>query len=368
MITILGGIKIPKSGARNSKKILLIKFGNIGDALVSVPAIRAVRNHFPKHEITMLTSDRTGGIYEQGPNVDRIINADLVGSKSNKIFSTLLGIFKLIKKIKKEKFDIVIDFETYSMFSAFLSLMSGAAVRVGLNMKGSNRARAFTHTIDYLMENRHELDTFLEMISLIGIKTSNKCLEMNLTKKDMKYAERFFNKKNGRKDINIAIHAGGNSEWMIKRWPKGCFMELIRRIDSEYNSRFIFVGSKDEESTANSIINSCNAKIVDAVGKTTVSQLAAVISKCDLFIGNDSAPMHVADAVKTPVIAIMNYVNPKRWGPVNKNSISISTPDKENSYWNGHFGSPDKIINPQFANVKEVMEAVKKQIGDLKNE
>ena len=192
MLNLLSSVKIIKSN-RRSKKILLIKFGNVGDAVISIPAIRAIRNSFPKHEITMLTSNRTGGIYEQCAYIDRIINADIVESKSSKLFSTFFGISNLIKKIKKEKFGIVIDFETYSMFSAFLSLMSGANVRAGMEMKGSNRSRAFTHALNYLMEDRHELDTFLEMISLIGIKEENKGLEMKLTRRDMKYAERIVN-------------------------------------------------------------------------------------------------------------------------------------------------------------------------------
>ena len=123
-----------------TKKILLIKFGNIGDVLITIPSIRAIRQKFPKAEITMLTTPRTCGLYEQYSYIDKVINAGLTEDKNitSNIFSTIIGTFSLARKIRKENFDLVVDFETYSSFSACLSFFSGAGTRAGIVFKGSS--------------------------------------------------------------------------------------------------------------------------------------------------------------------------------------------------------------------------------------
>jgi heptosyltransferase-2 len=345
-------------------KILLIKFGNIGDVLITTPAIKAIRKKFPDAEITMLTSKRTCGLYEQYDYINRVINADLVEDKNTarNVFFTILGILKLARKIRKENFDLVIDFETYSTFSACLSFFSGARIRAGIDFKGSSRGKLYTQSLEYIKEDRHELDTFLELAALIGAKTNDKETEINISKKDLKYADNLLKKLPKR--TTIAVHAGGNSDWPIKRWPEESFSELLKFLTEKHRANIILTGSGDEKELNDRLKKEKNA--VNLAGKANLNQLAAILSKCDLFIGNDSAPMHIAAAVKTKTIGIMNCVNPKRWGPYGKGNIAITNASPDNPYWNGYLGNPDLVKNPEFASARTVINAVEKQLGRIK--
>jgi heptosyltransferase-2 len=344
-----------------TKKILLIKFGNIGDVLITTPSIRAIREKFPESKITILTSKRTCGLYEQYSYIDNVINANLAENKNivGNLVSTIIGTFSLAKTIRNENFDLVIDFETYSTFSACLSFFSGASTRIGIDFEGSPRKKLYSYSLPYIQENRHELDTFLELVSLIGAKTTNKETEIIISKKDLKFADKLI--KRLPKQKTIAIHAGGNSDWPIKRWPEENFAGLLQFLTKRYNANIILVGSKEEQEI-NSRLKKENI-ITDIAGNANLNELAAILSKCDLFIGNDSAPMHIAAAVKTKTIGIMNCVNPKRWGPYGKGNIAITNASQENPYWNGYLGNPDLVKNPEFASVKTVIQAVEKQLG-----
>jgi len=357
---------IPRKSKREIKKILLIKFGNIGDVVITTPAIKAIHKRFPKAEIIMLTSNRTNGLYEQYPYINKVITRGVVENKGliKNIFFTFVNIFILIWVIRKEEFDLAIDFESYSTFSAFLTFISGARTRLGVKTKENNRAKLFTHKIPYIQKDRHEAKTFLDLISLIGIKANDKRTEITISQRDKKFAENALKNLRG---LKVAIHAGSNTDWIIKRWPKEDFIELINHLTKKYQAKIILVGSSNEKSYAKEIIDDSESKskLFNLVGKTNLNQLAALLSKCNLFIGSDSAPMHISVAVDTPVVAIMNYVNPKRWGPYGKGHIALTKASPANPYWNGYIGDYD--IDENLVSVDEVKKAVKKQIAKMKN-
>jgi ADP-heptose:LPS heptosyltransferase len=348
-------------------KILLIKFGNIGDVIMTVPAIRAVRKKFPDAKITILTSNRTCGLYEQYSYIDKVINEGFVEDKSffENFILTLIGALKLAGKIRKENFDLVIDLETYSTFSACLSFVSGAGIRAGIDFKSSFRGKLYTHSMSYIKENRHELDTFLELVSLIGAKTTNKETEIKISKNDMKYADNLMKNLPNRK--TIAVHSGGNPDWPIKRWPEKNFSELIEFLIKKYRANIILIGSKDEKEMNEELKNRIDGKIINVAGKTSINQLASLLSKCDFFVGNDSAPMHIAAAVKTKTIGIMTCVNPKRWGPYGKNNIAITNASPDNPYWNGYFGKANAIADNRIdlPTIEDITNAIEK-INSLK--
>lgn len=369
LISILRKIDriLPRKTDGKIKKILLIKFGNIGDVIVTIPAVRAIRRRFPDAEITMLTSNRTKGLYSQYPYIDKVIRNSIVENKGffQNILFTLINVSKLTWAIKRGKFDLVVDFETYSTFSAFLAFISGAKTRLGLETEGTKRAELFTHKMPYIKEDRHEVDTFLDLISLIGIKTKNKGLEIGLSEEDKRYASDLL--KNGlisKEKLLVAIHPGGNVDWLIKRWPKENYIEMISRLIKKYPLNVIIIGSPDEKEIAEEIAVRSGCKLFNFIGETDLNQLAAILSKCGLFICNDSAPMHIASAVNIPIVAIMNYVNPKRWGPYGKGHIALTNSTPENPYWNGYMGNHK--VEENHVDVEKVIKAAERQIERLR--
>jgi len=308
------------------EKILVIKFGNLGDVFFTIPALGALDKKFSKKEIVLLTSNKTCGIYSRYPYFDRIINFNFEENKgfAKDIFFTFRNILNLIRIIRKENFDTIIDMENYSTFTCFLSFISDAKTRLGLDVKGTNRGLLYTHSMPCLKENRHEKDTFIELVSLIGVEAVEDNINFKRTKEEENYVDLFLkNHSISQNDLLIGVHAGSNPEWLIKRWPKECFKELIKDIVKKYGAKVILVGAKDEEGLIKDI-SSSGKNIINSAGKFNIGQLAALISRCDLFICNDSAPMHIAESVRTPIVAIMGPTNPLRWGPYGKEDIIVN--------------------------------------------
>lgn len=111
----------------------------------------------------------------------------------------------------------------------------------------------------------------------------------------------------------VAVHPGGR--WPSKRWPKERFVELIDRLAAQAKVRVILTGAQSERRLCEAIYQGAAVKPVMAVGLTSLNELAALLSRCQAFVGGDTAPLHVAAAMKTPIVALFGSTDPTRHLP-----------------------------------------------------
>lgn len=313
LIFILSVFKFKKKDLpKKPKKILLIRLGNIGDAILTIPAIRELKRNFPKSKIFLLTSPKTAGIYTNFSYINKLITINL----------TLSNLYNQLKILRKENFDLVIDMENYSRVTALFTYFLKPKFSIGFDSERQHRASIFDLTTRYDNGDKHEVDCFFDLIKPLNIKIKNKELEFNV--KEDKYVNKLLKKYNlSKKDLKIIIHPSNNKDWNIKRWPEERFASLIAQLIKKYKAKIILIGTKEDKEINNRVKTLVNKQIIDLSGKLNIPQLAYLIKKCDLYIGNDTGPMHLSTAVQTPTIGIYGPVNLHKWGPYGKKHIGI---------------------------------------------
>ena len=281
---------------------------------MSTPLARAVRENYPKAEITYFVGNWSRGVLEGNPNIDKIFNyddMDIIGRKPGKIA-------KLIRKMRKEKFDLCFNLEK-SWHWGVLSYLFGAKARIGFDRLGEGFANNLAIPFD---GSKYELEYYLDLGRLAGIKIKKEGMEIYLTKKEKKTAENFIDKNGLRNKAIIGISPGGADnpaqQAIIKRWPLEKYTELINDI-TEKNKKAIVIllGGENDLAACHEIKQNAknNDKVLITAGIFTIKESAALMKRCRVFITHDSGPMHIAAAAGSKLIALFGPTQPERFAP-----------------------------------------------------
>jgi len=309
----LGLFKAKKNDYKlKTGKILIIQFWGIGETILTLPAIEALRKKFPKSEINVLVTSRNKDVYFNNKNVNRVITIKL----------NPLSILKFILKNIK-KYDLVIDMEEYLNISAIISFFTGKRI-VGYSHNA--RARLYTNKIRY-NDKQHAAQTFLDMVRSLGIIYDFERLpKLNFSKNDKSFVDKFL-KKSGIKsnDFVVCIAPGAAESAKARMWPYERYSQLCDDIIDRYNAKIIFVGALNEAGLIENIQKNIENKqdTVNAAGKLLLTQLFYLIKKSNLFIGNDAGPMHIAAAQGIKTLGLFGPNLPVRFGPYGKGNIGL---------------------------------------------
>ncbi len=282
------------------KKILLITLSNIGDAVLTTPAIEALRNNFKDVSIHLMVSPNAQAVFFKDKRIDRLILYD-----KHVRFKRKMGLFL---SLEREHYDMVIDLRN-TLFPLFLN--------VGWKTYPFKNAPREILS----MKERH-----LWKLKALNIDTSSAELSVIYDEEDTNRIKKLL-KEAGIDERNryICISTGAKSH--IKRWPKDRFLELCETLTSKLGIPIVLIGDeRDKEITGEitrEITSKARCRISDFAGRTTLTELAALLKSSSLLITNDSAPMHIAGAVNIPVIAIFGPTDPLKYGPASKKSAVI---------------------------------------------
>lgn len=276
-------------------KILFITLSNIGDCILTLPVLDALREKYPQAKITCLVSVRPKEIFTENPAIDKVVIFD----KHIKLIDQI----KLFIFLSREKFDLVVDLRN-SFFGAFLPAK-----------KRSSPLRVIPKKIKH-MKDRH---LFWAGFSDYPA-SSKKHQSLNITPQDADYIENILNEKKLTDCAKLIVVAPG-SRSQIKCWDKQNFSQLCRRLLQE-NYDLVLAGDKADQSVCVYINNSC-ARVIDLSAKTTLGQLAALLKKAKLLVTNDSAVMHLASYLNVPVVAIFGPTNEAKYAPWSENSVVV---------------------------------------------
>ncbi len=303
------------------KKILIIKLRHIGDVLLTVPTIRALKENFPDANISALVNKGTEEMLCDNPLLDEIIIYDR-SIKGLPISQKIKGEINFISGLRKRKFDLTVDL-TSGDRPAILSYLSGARYRIGNNPKRKGflgKRLLYTHLAHVEQKRRHTVDYNLDIVREFGIETKNKRVDFYFNNADKQYIDNFL-KKNKVSENNILVHVHPTSRWLFKTWNDKSMAEIIDYLQIKKKTRVIVTSSpeKKELNKAKKILELCKSNPLKLLGKTSLKQLGALSKRANLFFGVDSAPMHIAAAVNTPVIALFGPSGAFHWGPWNNN-------------------------------------------------
>ncbi|MCG2712938.1 MAG: glycosyltransferase family 9 protein [Candidatus Omnitrophica bacterium] len=307
------------------KKILIINPFGVGDVLFTTPVITALKKKFPDSFIGYLCQKQTAPILENHPLVDKLFlytRGDLKQVRKKSYLEYVKMLLLGINKIKYEKFDLAVDLSMVSQYSLLLWLL-GVKQRFGFDYKG--RGLFLTHKLKVNgLGQKHVIEYYRDLLSLLKVKEFNEELKFYTALADRQFADNLLiNRDVDNKDILIGIAPFGGGSWgedaASKQWPDECFVRLINDLLNAYECKIIIFGTKknmDDCAIFKEVFS--NKGVVNAIGRTTLGQLGALIGKCSLFISNDSGPMHIACAKEVNTISIFGPVDERVYGPVGK--------------------------------------------------
>lgn len=268
-------------------KILVFSFSFIGDAVLSTAVIHPLRSHFPDAHITFLVGPRAFDLFATDPNVDATLVYDNRGKHAG-----WKGRLRLIKTLRLGEFDLVVNLRD--------SLIARC---IGAEHWGMARGDS----------NRHAVTRYLEVLQRQGVDTTDAHPGLELTEVDRTAAHHFLVETGLKSErLLIGIHPGGN--WEYKLWNGKNYAEVASILAEKLNATILLFAGPNERSLQTRVAEMMETPPV-SVQTNDLRHLAALISACNVYVGNDTGPMHIAAAVGTPVVALFGSTNPIRSGP-----------------------------------------------------
>jgi heptosyltransferase-2 len=287
-------------------KILVRAPNWIGDSVLALPAIECLSKNFPQAEIWVAAKEWVKDIFYAHDFIKEV----LLLPESDDI----KGLRNLAQKIKELEFEIGILF-TNSFFSALIFYLAKIPQRWGYSRDGRGILLTKGVAVKEQESNLHQLIYYLNLISELGLKTYPPKLSLVLTPEEKRQAKELLLSFNIDLKRPLAILSPGASYGPAKRWPASKFAELANLLLERKNARTLVIGSSNEIELAEAIASSMKEEPINLSGKTSLRLLASLIIHADLFITNDSGPMHLANALNVPVVAIFGPTDPAITGP-----------------------------------------------------
>ncbi len=325
------------------KKILVLMLGGIGNLILLMPTLKALREYFAQSKIILMTGE---------PGVEKIIEDERL-IDGVRCLDRRVGAFnpmtvRFLMALRRERFDLSISSSGTNPHKAgAFTLLIKAALRVGEKSKIAN---CYNIAVPYIPQE-HELDGSLRIIQGAGIPTPlHPQTFLTIKDSDAHFVNNYLSSPLHRL---IGMHLGvGLKLREHRKWPieKFAFVgnELIRRT----KAKIVLTGGSDEIRLAEEITSLLIERPLIATGCMTIKQTAALVKRCALFISNDSGVAHIAAAVGTPLIVLFGPTNPNKTAPRGSAQVIVL---KKNT-------GEDALHSINLITVEEVLEAVKKII------
>ncbi|NIM20684.1 MAG: hypothetical protein GTO51_10730 [Candidatus Latescibacteria bacterium] len=311
---------------RHPERILIIRQHNqMGDMVLAIPALRAVKESFPRSEVGIVTSTINRDVMLNNPYVDHLF----VYEKQR--VHSLPG---FVMAIRRKRFDLVIVLNTvsFSFTSAVLALLSGAKIRVGSSSLpfGSEIGGSFYH-LELPLPGEAELREMSETehnlypLRMLGISTNDLSPLLVPSLESEVWAQDFSSECWRSDQLKLVVHPGAGKKENI--WAPEKFAAVVNRLNSVRPVGLVVVsGPRDAKPVAAFLQNvSVPGKVLEA---RSIGDVAAVMKKSDLVICNDTGTMHVACAAGARTLGVFGPTDPKRWAPRSPNLCTIQAPEK----------------------------------------
>jgi heptosyltransferase-2 len=285
--------------------ILVFHTAFIGDIVLMVPMIHVLRRSFPQARISVVAIPASASVLRNNPAIDEIIEYDKKGRDRG-----VAAALRLARILKARRFDTAIV-PHRSLRSAAIVRLAGIPVRVGFST--SSGKWLLTETVEY-RKDLHEITRDLHLLKPLSVTAPDRELpELFPSEDDRLIVERLIascERGGGGFDRRRMVAVAPGSVWKTKRWPREKYEDLCRLLLQE-GASIVLIGGDDDMPLCREIASDLrDGRVLDASGSLSLLQSAEMIRRCSVLVSNDSAPLHLAVSVRTPVIAIFGATVP----------------------------------------------------------
>jgi ADP-heptose:LPS heptosyltransferase len=298
------------------RNILVIDFGQLGDVVMSLPALRAIRERFPNAQITVAVGKPGKELLSLSGYANEILEVDRVGLRDGPTLISIGRILKLVSEVRKAKFDFVIDLHSYYETN-LLGFFSGARHRL-YSRREINRSLYFLANFKPQpvkeSEKTHLVDRYLDVVKPLGIQNAPRTPVLKTSAADASSIEALLKKEHAQSgELLAGIFPGAGNSSRI--WPLEHFAEVADHLRRNDQVRIIVFAGPEERQMVPRMRKLFPAGTI-FFDRLTIPQLAAAQARLTVFVSNDTGPVHIAAAVGTPVVVIMDRLDPHCFTPV----------------------------------------------------
>jgi len=270
---------------------------------MTTPAIRHLRESFPEANLTFLTERPSDQVLRE----NHFLNDIFIYQKNKSIFQSI----SFLKKIRKSRFDCVIDFFGNPR-SSFISFASGAPIRIGFAFRG--RSWAYSHPVSIKGELTYAAQDKTKLLEPFGIFSNNFSLDFFENEKDKIYASKLFQQL-GIKENDFVVSLSPVSRQAYKVWPPERFAKIADWLVKDYNAKILFLFGPGEKHFVDAVRFAMKQDALPEYDIPTLSETLSILNRVNLHFGNDNGPRHFAIASGTPTLAVFGRPWAKNWTP-----------------------------------------------------
>jgi len=310
----------PEFDIRKINRILVRSTNWVGDAILTTPAIRAVRKNFPDAEVSILAKPWVAPVFYNNPDIDHILVYDSEGR--HKGWS---GKVRLARSLRERRFDLAILLQN-AFEAALLAYLAGIPCRLGYKTDGRHLLLTHGVHLEPRLKEVHEIEYYLGILEGSGLRSDGRDLILQVSEKERHEAEAFLSEYQISGGQPLAGVSPGATYGPAKRWLPERFAALCDRLQESSGARIVILGGPGDAAVGDQVSRFMKIPPINLCGKTTLRQAVSVIDRCHLFITNDSGLMHVAAALDIPLVAIFGSTNPNTTGPSSSKSRIVRVP------------------------------------------
>jgi heptosyltransferase-2 len=303
--------------AGSIKKLLIRSVNWVGDAVMTTPAIGAIRECLPQAEIVLLANPLVSQLFSPHQWVDRVITFDRNGAHKG-----ISGRFRLASQLRKQNFDAAIILPN-SFESALIPWLAGIPVRLGKASDGRGFMLTGRYSIELQKPVGHEVGYYRDLVRHFGIQGTEHAPALTVTAVENQVAAARLQERGiTADDVVIGINPGA-AFGSAKRWYPERFAEVAARLAAAWNGKIVIFGGPGETDIAAGIEAHLAGQCINCAGKTDLRELMALIKRCSFFISNDSGPMHIAAALGVPLVAIFGSTDHATTSPYTDKAVIV---------------------------------------------
>jgi heptosyltransferase-1 len=293
----------------NPERIALIKPSALGDVVHALPVLAALRRAFPAAHITWVVNAAYAPLIAGHPDLTNTLAFDRgafrKGWRAAAAYSA-----RFAAELRRRRFDLVLDLQGL-LRSGLMTLATGARRRVGFANAREGARFAYTQRVKVPdPERTHAVDRYWLVAEAVGAGGGPKTFHVPLRPEAVAWAADALARY-----PRPLVAVGVGARWVTKRWSGGHFAEVLRRAGARFGGTAVFVGGGEDSALSQGVVAGLRSEALDLTGRTTLPQLAAVLTACDVMLSNDTGPLHLAAALGKPCVAPYTCTRAAKHGP-----------------------------------------------------